>query len=142
MQSINQHLLESITTSQKNSVFHEAFDSISRFLSASKSYGLLTPCTNFCVSLYLNIIIAFLDTMRNALLGLGIWSTQSGPPADVLPHAAMISFSRRPRSGSVLDAITRRQADRTEPFGSSGAVCRCPCPHNSGGKNGIGFHAP
>ena len=53
MQSINQHLLESITTSQKkNSVFHEGFDSISGFLSASKSYGLLTPCTNFCVSLY------------------------------------------------------------------------------------------
>ena len=51
VQSINQHLLESITNGQKNSVFHEGFDSISRFLSASKSYDLLTPCTNFCVSL-------------------------------------------------------------------------------------------
>ena len=36
MQSINQHLLESITTSQKNSVFHEGFDSISGFLSGVK----------------------------------------------------------------------------------------------------------
>ena len=51
MQSINQHLLESITTSQKNSVFHKGFGSISGFLSASKSYDLLIPCTNFCVSL-------------------------------------------------------------------------------------------
>ena len=41
MQSINQHLLESITTSQKNSVFHKGFGSISGFLSASKSYDLL-----------------------------------------------------------------------------------------------------
>ena len=51
VQNIDQHLLESITASQKNSAFHEEFDSISGFLSASKSYGLLTPCTNFCVSL-------------------------------------------------------------------------------------------
>ena len=52
MQNIDQHLLESITTSQKKSVFHEGFDSISGFLSVSKPYGLLTHCTNFCVSLY------------------------------------------------------------------------------------------
>ena len=51
VQNINQLLLESITNSQKDSVFHERFDSISGFLSSSKSYGLLTPCTNFCVSL-------------------------------------------------------------------------------------------
>ena len=43
--------IESITTSQKNSVFHEGFDSISGFLGAPKSYDLLTPCANFCVSL-------------------------------------------------------------------------------------------
>ena len=43
--------IESITTSQKNSVFHEGFDSISRFLGAPKSYDLLTPCANSCVSL-------------------------------------------------------------------------------------------
>ena len=52
VQNIDQHLLESITTGQKNSVFHEGFDSISGFLSVSKSYGLLAHCTNFCVSLY------------------------------------------------------------------------------------------
>ena len=51
VQNIDQHLLESITTSQKKSVFHEGFDSISGFLSVSKPYGLLTHCTNFCVSL-------------------------------------------------------------------------------------------
>ena len=51
MQSIDQHLLESITISQKKSVFHEGFDSISGFLSASKFYDLLTPCTNFYASL-------------------------------------------------------------------------------------------
>ena len=51
VQSINQHLLESIIISQKSSVFHEGFDSISGFLSVSKSYGLLTHCTNFCLSL-------------------------------------------------------------------------------------------
>ena len=51
VQNIDQHLLESITTSQKNSVFHEGFDSIIGFSSASTSYGLLTSCTNFCVSL-------------------------------------------------------------------------------------------
>ena len=51
VQNIDQHLLESITTSQKKSVFHEGFDSISEFLSVSKSYGLLAHCTNFCVSL-------------------------------------------------------------------------------------------
>ncbi len=49
VQSINQHLLESITNSQKNSVFHEGFDSIIRFLNASTFYGLPTPCTNFGV---------------------------------------------------------------------------------------------
>ena len=49
VQNIDQHLLESITNSQKNSVFRERFGSISGFLSASKSYGLLTPCTNFGV---------------------------------------------------------------------------------------------
>ena len=52
VQNINRHILESITNGQKNSVFHEWFDSISGFLSASKSYGLLTLCTNFCMSLY------------------------------------------------------------------------------------------
>ena len=52
MQNIDQHLLESITNSQKNSVFHEGFDSIIRFLNASTFYGLLTPCTNFGVWLY------------------------------------------------------------------------------------------
>ena len=51
VQNIDQHLLESITTSQKKSVFHEGFDSISGFLSVSEPYGLLTHCTNFCVSL-------------------------------------------------------------------------------------------
>ena len=54
VQNIDQHLLESITTSQKKSVFHEGFDSISGFLSVSKPYGLLTHCTNFCVSLYVD----------------------------------------------------------------------------------------
>ena len=49
VQNIDQHLLESITNSQKNSVFHEGFDSIVRFLNASTFYGLLTPCTNFGV---------------------------------------------------------------------------------------------
>ena len=49
MQNIDQYLLESITNSQKNSVFHEGFDSIIRFLNASTFYGLLTPCTNFGV---------------------------------------------------------------------------------------------
>ena len=49
VQNIDQHLLESITNSQKNSVFHEGFDSIIRFLNASTFYGLLTPCTNFGV---------------------------------------------------------------------------------------------
>ena len=52
VQNIDQHLLESITNSQKNSVFHEGFDSIIRFLNASTFYGLLTPCTNFGVWLY------------------------------------------------------------------------------------------
>ena len=51
VQNIDQHLLESITNSQKNSVFHEGFDSIIRFLNASTFYGLLTPCTNFGVYL-------------------------------------------------------------------------------------------
>ena len=48
-QNIDQHLLGSITNNQKNSVFHEGFDSIIRFLNASTFYGLLTPCTNFGV---------------------------------------------------------------------------------------------
>ena len=49
VQNIDQHLLESITTSQKKSIFHEGFNSIIRFLNASTFYGLLTPCTNFGV---------------------------------------------------------------------------------------------
>ena len=49
VQNIDQHLLKSITNSQKNNVFHEGFDSIIRFLNASTFYGLLTPCTNFGV---------------------------------------------------------------------------------------------
>ena len=52
VQNIDQHLLESITNSQKNSVFHEGFNSIIRFLNASTFYDLLTPCTNFGVWLY------------------------------------------------------------------------------------------
>ena len=44
--------MESITNSQKNSVFHEGFDSIIRFLNASTFYDLLTPCRNFGVWLY------------------------------------------------------------------------------------------
>ena len=37
---------------KKTVYFNEWVDSISGFLSAPKSYGLFTPCTNFCVPLY------------------------------------------------------------------------------------------
>ena len=69
VQNIDRHLLESITNSQKNSVFHEGFDSIIRFLNASTFYGLLTPCTNFGVWLQ-NVMSA---KIRNGLGGNCQW---------------------------------------------------------------------
>ena len=66
VQNIDQHLLESITNSQKNSVLHEGFDSIIRFLNASAFYGLLTPRTNFDVWLYdrINDVVCGLVNQR------------------------------------------------------------------------------
>ena len=39
VQNIDQHLLESITNGQKNSVFREGFDSIIKFLRALVNFG-------------------------------------------------------------------------------------------------------
>ena len=59
VQNTGQRLLESITTSQKNSVFHEGFDSIIRFLSASTSYCLFTHNEFWCAAIQSKIEIRY-----------------------------------------------------------------------------------